>query len=179
MILRVMLCLAALALAFPAAAEDADFYRGGWRTASGQPQVYEFVIRGHEVSGIACTRCADGTTLARIEGTFDEKDGIVFTVRHVAADGSLVAADRATAKRGEGGLVVSGRRADGGIFAQTMIKDERGPTPGGYPQVRVLCIDPCAFSPGGIWRRIHRRRARPVGEDFLQSRRSRRAARRL
>ena len=137
MILRVMLCLAALALAFPAAAEDADFYRGGWRTASGQPQVYEFVIRGHEVSGIACTRCADGTTLARIEGTFDEKDGIVFTVRHVAADGSLVAADRATAKRGEGGLVVSGRRADGGTFAQTMIKDERGPTPGGYPQVRL------------------------------------------
>src|SRR5690242_6655209 len=67
-IMRMLLGLAALAtlLAAPAAAEDADFYRGGWRTGSGEPEVYEFVIRGHEVSGIACTRCADGTTLARI-----------------------------------------------------------------------------------------------------------------
>ena len=64
--------LLALAAAAPAAAESPDYYRGGWRTASGEPQVYEFVIRGKEVTGIACTRCSDGTTLARIEGTFDE-----------------------------------------------------------------------------------------------------------
>lgn len=137
--MRMLLGLAAFAtlLAAPAAAEDADFYRGGWRTGSGEPEVYEFVIRGHEVSGIACTRCADGTTLARIAGTFDEDKGIVFTIRHVNEDGSLAREDRATARLGEGGLVVSGTRAGGGTFAQTMIKDPRGPTPGGYPQVRL------------------------------------------
>lgn len=123
--------------ASPALAEGADFYRGGWRTAAGEPQVYEFVIRGHEVSGVACTRCADGTTLARIEGTFDEKDGIRFTVRHLAPNGSLAGVDHARAKLGEGGLVVSGTRPDHRPFTLAMIKDPRGPTPGGYPQARL------------------------------------------
>ena len=110
-------------LAAPALAQSADYYRGGWRTAAGDPQVYEFVIRGAQVSGIACTRCSDGTTLARIEGTFSEKDGIAFTVRHLAPDGSLVAEDHAQARLGEGGLVVSGTRGDGGTFAQVATKD--------------------------------------------------------
>jgi hypothetical protein len=127
----------ALLAAAPAAAEPADYYRGGWRTAAGDPQVYEFVIRGREVSGIACTQCSDGTTLARIEGTFDEKDGIRFTIRHLGPDGSLASEDRATAKLGEGGLVVSGTRGKGGTFAHTAIKDPRGPTPGRFPQVRL------------------------------------------
>jgi hypothetical protein len=89
------------------------------------------------VSGIACTHCADGTTLTRILGTFDEKDGIRFTVRHLAPDGSLTGEDHAQAKLGKGELVVSGMRADGSAFAQVLIKDPRGPTPGGYPQVRL------------------------------------------
>jgi hypothetical protein len=117
-------------------AESADYYRGGWRTDAGDPQVYEFVIRGSEVSGIACTRCSDGTTLARIEGTFDEKDGLRFTVRHLAPDGSLVSEDHATAKLGQGGLVVSGTRG-GDALRQVVIMDPRGPTAGGYPQVRL------------------------------------------
>jgi len=124
----------AVMLAAPAVAESADYYRGGWRTASGEPQVYEFVIRGAEVTGIACTRCADGTTLARIDGTFDEKDGIRFTVRHLNADGSLASEDHARAKLAEGRLVVSGA---GGALGQVMIRDPRGPTPGGYRQVRL------------------------------------------
>jgi hypothetical protein len=132
-----MAWLAALALAFPATAEDADFYRGGWRTGGADPHVYEFVIRGSEVTGIACTRCADGTTLARIAGVFDPQDGIRFTVRHLAPDGSLVAVDRATAKLGDGGLVVSGTRGDRAPFRQVAFKDPRGPTPGAYPQVRL------------------------------------------
>jgi hypothetical protein len=132
-----LLALLALVTAAPAAAENADFYRGGWRTVSSEPQVYEFVIRGREVSGIACARCSDGTTLARIEGTFDEKDGLRFTIRHLAPDGSLVAEDHLTARLGPGGLAVSGTLGDGRTFARTMIKDPRGPTPGGYPQVRL------------------------------------------
>lgn len=127
----------ALGVSVPAFAEPADYYRGGWRTGVDDPQVYEFVIEGGQVRGIACTHCSDGTTLARIVGTFDEKSGIAFTVRHVAADGSLVGEDHATARLGEGGLVVSGTRAGGGTFAHVAIKDPRGPTPGGYPQVRL------------------------------------------
>jgi hypothetical protein len=131
------LALLALAAAAPAGAESADYYRGGWRTEAGDPQVYEFVIRGSEVTGIACTRCSDGTTLARVEGAFDETSGLRFTVRHLAPDGSLVAEDHVQAKLGEGGLVVSGIDGHGRAFGKVMIKDPRGPTPGGYPQVRL------------------------------------------
>ena len=133
----------AAAWAASASAESADYYRGGWRTdpgsspAQAEPQVYEFVIRDHQVSGVACSRCADGTTLARIEGTFDEKEGIRFSVRHLAPDGSLAAVDHAQAKLGHDRLVVSGARPDGVTFTLTLIKDPRGPTPGGYPQVRL------------------------------------------
>jgi hypothetical protein len=126
--------LLAMALAAPAFAESADHYRGGWRTGADDPQVYEFVIKGPRVTGVACTRCADGTTLARIEGTFDETDGIRFTIRHLASDGSLVAEDHARATLKEGRLAVRGRRADGSRFAHVAVKDPRGPTPGGYPQ---------------------------------------------
>lgn len=138
-------------LAAPAAAEDADFYRGGWRTEGGEPQVYEFVIRGSQVSGVACTRCADGTTLARVEGTFDPKDGLRFTVRHLRPDGSLAGEDHARGQLAEGKLAVLGMRADGGAFALTMIKDPRGPTPGGYPQVRLPPGSPsvATVKPGG------------------------------
>jgi hypothetical protein len=132
--------LAALAVAGwagPALAEDADYYRGGWIAGADDPQVYEFVIRGREVSGIACTRCADGTTLARIEGTFDPENGIRFTVRHLAPGGKLVGLDHAQARLERGKLSVSGTRADGRTFAQVAVKDPRGPTPGGYPQVRL------------------------------------------
>lgn len=129
--------LLALAPATSAAAQSADHYRGGWRTDGGDAQTYEFVIRGSRVSGIACTRCADGTTLARIEGTFDEAEGLAFIVRHVAPDGSLVSEDRARATLSGGTLAVSGTRGDGSPFTHAMIKDPRGPTPGGYPQVRL------------------------------------------
>jgi hypothetical protein len=54
----------ALTLAWPAAAQNADDYRGGWRTDEGDPHVYEFSIRGDRVRGVYCTRCSDATTLA-------------------------------------------------------------------------------------------------------------------
>ena len=36
------LFLPVLIVAAPVSAESADFYRGGWRTAAGDPQVFEF-----------------------------------------------------------------------------------------------------------------------------------------
>ena len=42
-------------LGAPASAEDADWYRGGWRTDAGEPRVYQFVIRGDAVTGYTCS----------------------------------------------------------------------------------------------------------------------------
>jgi hypothetical protein len=128
------LAWAALATPSAAAAEDADHYRGGWRTEAGEPHTYEFVIRGGEVSGIACIQCSDGTTLSPIAGTFDENTGIAFTVRNLKPDGSLASEDHLSARLDNGKLRVTGRRADRALFEEIAIKDPRGPTPGGYPQ---------------------------------------------
>ncbi len=84
MILRALAFAAAgatLVLASGASAEDADWYRGGWRTDGGEPHVYQFVIAGAKVSGVYCTHCADATTLAPIEGTFEPDGGIAFPIR--------------------------------------------------------------------------------------------------
>src|SRR5690349_13051301 len=89
--------LAAL-LATPAAAESADWYRGGWRSESGEPHVLEFVIRGERVTGYYCTQCSDGTTLAPLEGSFSEDTGIAFTIRHLRLDGSTRLSEQLTAK---------------------------------------------------------------------------------
>lgn len=161
---------AAMGAASAAHAESADHYRGGWRTPSGDPHVYEFVIDGAKVSGIYCTHCADGTTLARIVGTFDEKDGLAFTIRHVRGDGTLAAQDHVRARLEKGQLLVSGRRGEAS-FSHATTKDPRGPTPGPYrqsilppgaPPVPVLASTgssagggrPPAYVPPAPWRTL-------------------------
>jgi hypothetical protein len=79
-------------LGHTAAAQDADDYRGGWRTDQGEAHSYEFSIRGYRVRGVYCTYCADATTLAFIDGTFGA-DGIAFAVTHVSSDGSAAHRD--------------------------------------------------------------------------------------
>lgn len=119
----------ALSLAPAAQAEDADYYRGGWRTDAGDPHVYQFVIKDDRVGGYYCAHCADGTTLAPLEGTFDERQGIAFKVRHLNLDGSLASEIVARARLSDGKLIVTGP-----TFEHTAIKDPRGPTPGPYVQ---------------------------------------------
>jgi hypothetical protein len=121
---------ALLVLAHPAAAQNADDYRGGWRTDSGEAHTYEFSIRGTTVRGIYCTYCADATTLAFVDGTFGQ-DGITFEVTHVNADGSTAYKDKAIAKFNAGRLVVTGTSGarGGGTFERVLIKDPRGPDP--------------------------------------------------
>ena len=129
---------AALFAASTASAESADYYRGGWRTDSDDPHVYEFVIDGSQVSGVYCTRCADGTTLARIVGNFDPASGIDFTIRHLRLDGSLGWADHLKAKLAGPKLVISGKNgASGNTIRQELVKDARGPTPSSYPQTML------------------------------------------
>lgn len=125
---------AAMAVSAVAHAQSADYYRGGWRTDAGDPHVYQFVIRGEKVTGFYCTHCADGTTLAPLEGSFDENEGLTFTIRHLTADGATASEDRRRARLVDGRLVVS--RAGGG-GEQVAVKDPRGPTPSPYP-VNIL-----------------------------------------
>lgn len=127
---QLSLLLAVCALARIASAQDADDYRGGWRTEKGEAHTYEFSIRGNTVRGIYCTYCADATTLAFVDGNFGP-DGITFIVTHVNPDGSTAYEDRARARFDHGKLIVTGTGGDpvGGNFERILIKDPRGPDP--------------------------------------------------
>jgi hypothetical protein len=117
-------------LVYAASAQDADDYRGGWRTDGGEAHTYEFSIRGNTVRGIYCTYCADATTLAFVDGTFGA-GGISFLVTHVNPDGSTAYQDRETAKFDHGRLIVARTSGapGGGKFERVLIKDPRGPDP--------------------------------------------------
>lgn len=117
------------------AAQNADDYRGGWRTDSGEPHVYQFSIRGDRVRGVYCTHCSDATTLAFIDGKFGA-DGITFEVLHVKPDGSNDYKDQATAKFEKGNLIIAGTDR-GKKFQRTVIKDSRGPDPLPIPVSRL------------------------------------------
>ena len=157
---QMVIFIAVLAVVSPAAAEDADDYRGGWRTDGGEAHTYEFSIRGDKVRGIYCTYCADATTLAFVDGTFGP-GGIRFEVTHVKADGSTAYKDKAVATFSQGRLTVTGTSGarGGGTFERVLIKDPHGPDP--IPaKVTVL---PRTFPPvpGNIARR------NPDGADGL------------
>jgi hypothetical protein len=125
-----VLLLATWGLGQPATAQDADDYRGGWRTDKGEAHTYEFSIRADKVRGIYCTYCADATTLGFVDGKFGS-NGITFVVTHVNADGGTAYQDQATARFDRGKLIVTGTSgaASGGKFERTLIKDPRGPDP--------------------------------------------------
>lgn len=125
-----VLLLIVLGMARIAAAQDADDYRGGWRTDGGEAHTYEFSIRDTTVRGIYCTYCADATTLAFVDGTFGP-NGLAFDVTHVNADGSTAYVDKATAVFDRGRLIVKGTSGapGGGVFERVLIKDPAGPDP--------------------------------------------------
>jgi hypothetical protein len=157
---RALLLLTLVLCARGAAAQDADHYRGGWRTDAGEAHTYEFSIRGSVVRGIYCTYCADATTLAFVDGTLGP-DGLRFEVTHVKADGRTAYKDKAVATFGDGRLIVTGTSGapGGGTFKRILIKDPRGPDP--IPaKVSVLPKDRPAV-PGNIARR------NPDGADGL------------
>jgi hypothetical protein len=119
-----------LAGAHAAAAQDADRYRGGWRTEDSDPHTYEFSIRGERVRGIYCTLCSDATTLAFIDGTLGP-DGLTFVVTHVRPDGRTAYQDKSSARIEGDRLIVTGTSGAprGGPFRRTLYRDPRGPDP--------------------------------------------------
>ena len=126
--------LTSLVLAQPAAALNADYWRGGWRTPLGdEPHIYEFVIRGNRVTGVYCRNCSDATTIGFIDGTWDEKAGITFTVTFANPAGRITSVDDQRATLVEGRLIVTGAAGIRNGKALTLIKDPRGADPGGAP----------------------------------------------
>jgi hypothetical protein len=128
--------LAILAVAQPAAALSADYWRGGWRSPlGGEPHIYEFVIRGARVTGVYCRNCSDATTIGFIDGTWDEKAGIDFTVTFANPNGSIKSVEKQHATLADGQLIVTGSAAGGNRSrsALTLVKDPRGADPGGAP----------------------------------------------
>ena len=129
-----LLLFATLGLAQPAAALDADYWRGGWRTPLGdEPHIYEFVFRGNRVTGVYCRNCSDASTIGFIDGTWDEKAGINFTVTFANPDGSIKAVDDQQAMLADGRLIVTGSASARNANALTLVKDPRGADPGGAP----------------------------------------------
>ena len=130
-----LVLFATLALAQPAAALNADYWRGGWRTPLGdEPHIYYFVIRGNQVTGAYCRSCSDATTMGFIDGTWDEKAGIAFTVTFANPDGRIRSVDKQQAMLAEGRLIVTGGTASiRNGKGLTLVKDPRRPDPGGAP----------------------------------------------
>jgi hypothetical protein len=129
-----LLSVASLLFAEPASALNADYWRGGWRTPLGEePHIYEFVIRGPRVTGVYCRSCSDATTIGFIDGTWDEKTGITFTVTFANATGRIVTVDDQHAMLADGRMIVTGASNIRDRKALTLIKDPRGADPGGAP----------------------------------------------
>ena len=129
-----LLSISTLLFAQPAAALNADYWRGGWRTPLGdEPHIYEFVIRGSRVTGVYCRSCSDATTIGFIDGKWDEKAGITFTVTFANPAGRITSVDDQRAMLVDGRMIVTGAAAIRGGKALTLIKDPRGADPGGAP----------------------------------------------
>ena len=143
-----LLSLAGVLIAEPAAALNADYWRGGWRTPLGEePHIYEFVIRGNRVTGVYCRNCSDATTIGFIDGKWDEKAGIDFTVTFPRPDGSIASMDDQHVMLLDGRLIVTGA-ANVKTGKLTLVKDPRGADPGGAPAYHLPPGTPPALPAG-------------------------------
>src|SRR4029079_11271605 len=68
-----------------------------------------------------------------IDGTWNEKAGIDFTVTFANADGRIRSVGRQHAMLADGRLIVTGAAGKGNGSTLTLVKDPRGADPGGAP----------------------------------------------
>ena len=147
-----LLSFATLVLAQPAAALNADYWRGGWRTPLGdEPHIYYFVIRGDRVTGAYCRNCSDATTIGFIDGTWDEKAGIDFTVTFANPDGTHQVRRRPACHARRWAADRDGApRAHGTGTRLTLVKDPRGADPGGGAGVSPPAGHPAGAARGRV-----------------------------
>jgi hypothetical protein len=144
-----LVSFASLLLAQPAAALNADYWRGGWRTPLGdEPHIYEFVIRGSRVTGVYCRNCSDATTIGFIDGTWDEKAGINFTITFANPNGRIASVDDQHAMLVDGRMIVTGAANIPNGKTRTLVKDPRGADPGGAPAYHLPPGTPPALPAG-------------------------------
>jgi hypothetical protein len=138
--------LATLAVARPAEALNADYWRGGWRTPLGQePHIYYFVIRGQQVTGTYCSNCSDATTIGFIDGTWNETAGIDFTVTVANRDGTIRSVAKQHATLDGARLTVTGGTASRSGKGLVLVKDPRRPDPGARPAYYLPPGTPTVF----------------------------------
>ena len=58
-----MMLIGILAFASAGAGQDANGYRGGWRTDRGEAHTHEFSIRDATVRGVYCTYCVQPSSI--------------------------------------------------------------------------------------------------------------------
>jgi hypothetical protein len=90
------------------------------------------VAHAARVSGAYCRNCSDATTIGFIDGTWDEKAGLRFTVTFAQPNGKVRTVDDQQAMLIDGRLIVTGA-AGVRTGKLTLVKDPRGPDPGGAP----------------------------------------------
>jgi hypothetical protein len=153
---------AALWLTQTAAALDAHDVRGGWETTlNGVEHIYQFKVRGEQVTGISCGDCDDATTLAFLNGRLGPR-GLSFVVTHVRDDGSTAYRDRVTGTVDDGVLTVKGTRGglDGGAFTWTMRREQPPPMPriaparAGAGEEAAARPAPPPYQPPGPWEQL-------------------------
>jgi len=81
---------------------------------------------------VYCRSCSDASTIGFIDGAWNEKAGIDFTVTFANPDGRIRSVARQHAMLADGRLIVTraGRKNENAL---TLIKDPRGADPGGAP----------------------------------------------
>jgi hypothetical protein len=82
---------------------------------------------------VYCRNCSDATTIGFIDGTWDEKAGLDFTVTFANPDGKVRSVDKQHAMLADGRLLVTGSAGRRNSKALTLVKDPRGADPGGAP----------------------------------------------
>ena len=88
------------------------------------------LIRGAQVTGAYCRNCSDATTIGFIDGTWDEKAGLDFTVTFASPDGRVKSVDKQHGRLVEGRLVVTGGAASTRVRKRTDAR--QGPAQDGF-----------------------------------------------
>lgn len=164
--MRVQECLlvAAVLLASPVRAEDADAVRGGWMAdVDGVRHIYMLTVRSATVTGTYCTNCSSVDNLAFIRDGVLEANGLRFEVHN---PGPVAYTETVTARLVNGELRITRQRKGSSaapismaLHRSTSTPPAPAPAAPGTPQAPPASVPPGpaeALSPvkvAGLWLR--------------------------